>query len=281
MFINFNGKILEANTAIIAAQNRGLRFGDGLFETIKLKNNHLIFFEAHFARLQKGLAAMQFQMAKTFTEQFVKEQVLHLAKKNKLTSARVRLTIVRGNGGLYDAESHAINYIIEAIQLPNDDAILNSNGLDLCIYNDAKKAIDSFSNYKHNNFLPYSMGALYAKQQKCNDAIILNTENNIADTTIANLFYIKNGQFYTPALQQGCVAGIVRQFLVAQIQKQGFSVHETQVSVADLQQADEVFLTNSIYNIRWVKTVENTNYGLQYTQQLVQKLIRNKTELYL
>jgi branched-chain amino acid aminotransferase len=281
MYINFNGKILEADTPIIVAQNRGLRFGDGLFETIKLKNNHLIFFEAHFARLQKGLAATQFQIAKTFTEQFVKEQILHLAKKNNLSNARVRFTVVRGNGGLYDAENHAINYIIEAIQLPNDDAILNSNGLDLCIYTDAKKTIDNFSNYKHNNFLPYSMGALYAKQQKCNDAIILNAENNIADTTIANIFYIKNGQFYTPALQQGCVAGIVRQFLVGQIQKLGFSVHETQVSIADLQLADEVFLTNSIYNIRWVKTVENTNYSLQYTQQLVQKLIRNKTELYL
>jgi branched-chain amino acid aminotransferase len=280
MYINYNGKILDADTSIVPAQNRGLRYGDGLFETIKLKHNKLLFSKEHFTRLFSGMELLQLNLPKFLDANSLQKQILELAKKNDLQSARVRLNFFRGNGGLYDAANHTANYVIEAINLPEDDALLNNNGLDLCIYQNAKKSVDVFSNLKSNNFLPYVMGALYAKQQKCNDAIILNSNNSIADTTIANIFYIKNGIFYTPSLQQGCVAGIVRQYLLKEIQAQGFSVNETQVTVEDIMAADEVFLTNSIYNIRWVKSIEDKSYGLNLTQQLVQKLIMQKAELY-
>ena len=271
-FINFNGKVVVENEPIITAQNRGLRYGDGIFETIKIKNGKLILVDEHLERLWKGMLALKFSIGKFFTKEKLVEEIIALAKKNKLQDARVRLTIIRGEGGIYDAKNHSPNYIIEAINLPEGNGELNSNGLQLCFFEDAKKAIDNFSNLKSNNYLPYFMGALFAKENQCNDAIILNSQGNICDTTIANIFYIKNEIVYTPSLTQGCVAGVMRHWLIAKIQTLGFTVNETIVTKKDLLAADEVFLSNSIYNIRWVKNIEETFFTNDLVFQIVNDL---------
>jgi branched-chain amino acid aminotransferase len=280
-FINYNGKNLEENEPIITAQNRGLRYGDGIFETMKLKNGNLILSDEHFARLWKGMQMLQFEIPKLLSPEKLEAEILQLAVKNKLTAARIRLTIIRSDGGIYDAKNNTPNYIIEAIALPEDNGPLNSNGLQLCIFNDAKKSIDTFSNLKTNNYLPYLMGAMFAKKQQCNDALILNSDGNICDSTIANVFYIKDEIIYTPALTQGCVAGVMRKFLLDKIRKLGFTVHETVVTKEDILDADEVFLTNSIYNIRWVAGVENKIYANNITWKIVEELMRKEADVYL
>ena len=280
-YINFNGKVIIGNEPIITAQNRGLRYGDGIFETIKMKNGKLILIDAHLERLWKGMLSLKFSIGKFFTKEKLIEEIIALAKKNKLQDARVRLTIVRGDGGIYDAKNHTPNYIIEAISLPEGNGELNSNGLQLCYFEDARKSIDSFSKLKTNNYLPYFMGALFAKENHCNDAIIFNSEGNICDTTIANIFYIKNKIGYTPALTQGCVAGVMRNWLVEKIQALGFTVNETVVTKNDLLTADEVFLSNSIYNIRWVKNIEETFFTNEIVFKICEQLKRKEINIFL
>jgi branched-chain amino acid aminotransferase len=280
LYINYNGKYLLDTEPIIGAQNRGLRYGDGIFETIKLKNGKLILADKHWERLCKGLSALKFTTSKFFTKEKIFAEILALAKKNKLQDARVRLTIIRGDGGIYDAKKHTENYIIEAISLPEGNGELNSNGLQLCVYHDAKKALDSFSNLKTNNYLPYFMGALFAKENNCNDAIILNSEHNVCDTTIANIFYIKNEIVYTPALTEGCVAGVMRAWLIAKIQALGFSVIEKEITKNDLITADEIFLSNSIYNVRWVAAIENAMYTNTLIYKIVDALQRKEPEIF-
>ena len=183
-YFNFNGKIFESNTDIIGPDNRGLRYGDGLFETIKFKNNELILADEHFARLWKGMQLLKFDIPKLFTTENIQEQIIQLLKKNKQTAARVRLSVIRGDGGLYDVKNHSPVYMIQSWPMATDNTSLNENGLQLCIYTGAKKMIDSFCNIKHNNYLPYFMGALFAKEQQCNDAVIVNNHDRICDSTI-------------------------------------------------------------------------------------------------
>ncbi len=279
-YFNYNGKVLQANENIIGPQNRGLRYGDGIFETMKLKNGKLILSDEHFARLWKGMQMLQFDIPKLLSPEKLEEEIFQLAAKNKLTAARIRLTIIRGDGGIYDAKNNTPNYIIEAIQLPEDNGPLNSNGLQLCVFNDAKKSLDTFSNLKTNNYLPYFMGAMFAKKQHCNDAIILNSEGNICDSTIANIFYIKDEAIYTPTLAQGCVAGVMRKFLIDKIRALGFTVHESIVTKEAILNANEVFLSNSIYNIRWVAGLENKSYTNTITWEIVEKLLRKEESIY-
>ncbi len=273
-FFNYNGKLYTEGTPVIDIANRGLRYGDGIFETFKLINNRLILAEEHFARLWKGLQLLHFDIPKHLTPEKLQEQIMQLAQKNNNTkAARVRLMIVRGNGGLYDAVNHHPNYSIETWPLPEANEILNSNGLILSIYADAKKSIDLFSNCKCNNYLPYTMAALFAQKLKCNDAVVLNTMGNICDSTIANIFLVKDDVVYTPALTEGSVAGVMRQHIIMHLKKTGIICKQQQITVQQLLQADEVFLTNSIYNMRWVKQIENATYTNSITQKIYASLL--------
>ena len=279
-FINYNGKLVESQTAIIGADNRGLRFGDGLFETIKFKNRELILIDEHLARLWKGMQAMKFEIPKLFTPENVQQQILQLISKNKQQAARVRLTILRGNGGLYDAVNHTPVYIIQSWQLPESNGTLNENGLQLCIYPDAKKMADSFSNIKHNNYLPYLMGALFAKEKQCNDAVILNNHDRVCDSTIANIFIIKDGNIFTPSLSEGCVAGVMRKFIIMHANSAGFAIMEKAITPEELFDADEVFLSNSMYNIRWVAAIDNKTYTNTITSKIFVSLQKTNAAVF-
>jgi branched-chain amino acid aminotransferase len=264
----FNGKLLKPESGIIGANSRGLRFGDGLFETIKSTNGQLEFIDEHFARLWKGLQVLQFTLPKQFTPDYLEQEIKTLLKKNGHDKmARVRLTVFRGDGGLYDAADHKPNYLLQSWALPHETGSWNSNGLVMGIYTDVKKSSDILSNLKHNNFLPYAMAALFAKKEKWNDAVLLNTEGRLCDTTIANIFLIKDEVIYTPALAEGCIAGVMRRNLVEKLIAAGYKLVEGKLSVDELLDADEVFLTNSIYNMRWVQSIGDKKYSNVQTQK--------------
>lgn len=266
--INYNGKFIDDINPIIQANNRGFRFGDGVFETMKFKKGKIIFLDEHLSRLWQGLKRFQFDLPKLFTPDYLESELLALIQKNKHSAARIRLTVFRGNGGLYDPENLNPNFIIESWNLPETNGDLNENGLQCILFKDALKSIDAFSNLKHNNYLPYLMGAIEAKKMKCNDAIIFNSNLNICDSTIANVFLINENIIYTPALTEGCIAGIMREFVINELRKNDFNVVEQTITESDLANADEVFLTNSIYNMRWVSSIDGFNYQNKMTREI-------------
>ena len=272
--INHNGRLVAGDSPVVDAGNRGLRFGDGLFETIKYRNNEFQLLDEHLQRLWTGMKKMKFELPALFTQQKIAAELLKLVQKNKHTHARVRLLLIRGNGGLYDPENLQPNFIIQSWQLEDDFGKLNSNGLQLCIYRDAVKPCDDFSNLKHNNFLPYLMGALYAKEQQCNDAIILNQHGRISDTTIANIFLIRDKTISTPALSEGCIAGTMRQFLVNNLAAAGFTITEKPITEADLQDADEIFISNSMTPMKWIAAIGDQQYGNEQTLAVYNTMCR-------
>lgn len=273
-FLNYNGKIYRADKLLISPNNRSFRYGDGCFETIKMIKGKMILEEYHFERLFASIESLQFEKPVFFTQQYLREQVTEIAKKNyhdKL--ARIRLMVFRGNGGLYDPENHFPNFIIQTWELNPANNALNENGLVIDVYKDARKVCDQFSHIKSNNYLPYAMAALWAKKNKLNDALLLNPYNNIADATIANVFIVKDGIIKTPAISEGCVAGVMRRHLLQCMRNENMPVEETSITVDDLQQAQEIFLTNSGYGIRWVKSCGKGNYVLLVAEMLFKKFV--------
>ena len=268
IFFYYNDKLHKEGTPVINADNRSLRYGDGLFETIKLINGHLILGDHHFERLFSGMRILQFDHPAHFTAAYLTEKINTLSKNNEhMGAARIRLTVFRGNGGLYDPENHLPNYIIETWQISNE-VKLNTNGLVVGVYPYAKKSCDIFSNIKTNNALPYAMAALYSKKNKLNDAFVLNNNNRICDTTIANIFIIKDGIVYTPPLSEGCIAGITRKWLLENLPKADFQVIEKVLTVEEVKNADELFTTNSIKDINWVRHFQDKEYSNQITEKI-------------
>jgi branched-chain amino acid aminotransferase len=265
----FNGKFYQQPEPVIGTTNRGLRYGDGLFETMKMLDGGIVQQEGHFERLWQGMEVLQFELPGLFTKGNLITAIKKLAKKNNHEkAARIRLNVFRGDGGLYDAANNTPNYVIETWPLPDSIGQWNSNGLVAGIYKDAKKSCDILSNIKHNNYLPYVLAAFEAKKEKWNDAIVLNQFGRIADSTIANVFLVKEETIITPALTEGCVAGIMRKSLINHLHQNSIRCKETIVTIEDIMNAHEVFVTNSINNIRWVQRIGDAVYGNTLTQKI-------------
>ena len=257
---------------VVGPSSRGLRYGDGLFETMKVRDGTIQLKELHFQRLFTSLAVLKFILPPHFTPGMLEEQILILCKKNHfISSVRIRLLILRSNGGLFDPENHTPNFLIESIPLEQLFE-LNSNGLVVDICPGIQKSCDSLSNLKSNNFLPYVMAALWAKEQKLNDAIVLNTFGRICDSTIANIFIISGGRLVTPPLSEGCVAGVMRQWLINKLPSLGFGVDERPITISQLHAADEVFFTNVIKGIRWVKRTGSSAFTNKVIKQIYYSL---------
>lgn len=269
-----NGVLMDADKPVITADNRSFRYGDGCFETMKAINGTIIHANEHFERFFTSLELLQFDKPNYLTAAYLTEHITKLLQQNGHTKcARIRLTLFRGNGGLYDAENHFPNYLIQTWNLNTSNNQLNENGLVIDIYKDARKVCDHFSHVKSNNYLSYAMAALWAKKNHLNDALLLNPYDKIADATIANIFIVQNGILKTPAITEGCVNGIMKNYLLQCMRKENMPVEETSLSIDNVLQAQEVFLTNSIYGIRWVKQCGNSNYTLQTAALLHKKMI--------
>jgi branched-chain amino acid aminotransferase len=272
--ICFNGKIVTDDEPVLMASNRGYRYGDGLFETMKVLNGNILLRKYHFERLFSGLSIMKFEIPVLFTEENIEEELLHLCKKNNCEKlGRVRLSVSRGNGGLYDEDKN-LQYLIECWPLNESVNKLNENGLVIGIYPDAEKSCDKFSNLKSANFLPYSMAALFAKENKWNDCLVLNTTGGIADSTIANVFIIKENSIITPGLEEGCVNGVMRKYVIEKLRGMSYELREGVLTVNDLEDADEVFLTNAVNGIRWVRQFADKIYTNVKTVEIYNRFIK-------
>ena len=273
-FFIYNNKFYPANTAVISSENRSLRYGDGLFETMKMMKGNIINKAFHFERLFNGLSLLQFDVPKEFTAFFLEEKIHELVKKNKHSdSARIRLMIFRGNGGIFDPENLHPNSIIESWPLPGAMQ-MNENGLIINVFPVAKKSCDSFSNLKSNNYLPYVMAGLFAKKNKLNDCIVLNSFDRVCDSAIANIFIIEKDTIFTPPLFEGCVAGVMRRWMLEKFHLKNYKIIEKPLSIDDVLHADEVFLTNSIYHLKWVKSFKEKKYTNTISKEIYNHILQ-------
>ena len=275
-YINFNGRTISSGTPIVSADNRGFRYGDGIFETIRISAGKIILASSHFDRLFSGIKLLRFEQPSFFTAEVLNRQILDLCKKNNhLQSARVRLVIYRGEGGLYDSPDPFPNHIIQTWDLPLSGTQINENGWVIDVFPGGRKSPDIFSNLKSNNYLLYSMAALYAMENHFSDCLLLNTQGRICDSTVANIFCRKNNIIFTPPLSEGCVAGVIRRHLLEKRKIGVYEIQEAEIEPGFLESADEVFLTNAIQGIRWVNRLGAKSYDPSAAHFIYDTIIKN------
>ena len=274
VFLNINGTIQLSGEPLVLADNRAFRYGEGLFETMRLQNGKIALWDAHYIRLIKSMKLIGIEPPVHLTKDQLYNQISKLVEKNRHPFARIRLTVYRGEGGVWETPSVPFNYLIQTWSLPDSLNRLNENGLDLGVFKEGRKSCDVFASLKSNNYLLYLLAANFAKTQKWNECLVLNQHERIADATITNLFFIKEGNIFTPSIEEGGVAGVMRNYLITQFRASGLKVEEGAYTIKDLGQADEVFLTNAIHGIKWVKSFGNRNYSFRQTALLFEQYIK-------
>lgn len=277
-YVSINGQITEEGQCLLQPDNHSYRYGDGLFETMKVECGSIKLAEYHFERLFSGIELLKFKLSSLFARPKINNEIIDLCRKNKCEDlARVRLSVTRGNGGLYDCNDH-FAYMIECWPLEKSTQRLNENGLVIDIFPDSIKSCDKFSNLKSANYLPYVMAAVWAKENKLNEALILNQHRRICDATIANIFVVKGDQIFTPPLSEGCVAGVMRKkILESEIQTWGFFIKESVLTEGLLLDADEIFFTNAISVIRWVKQFRDKTYINRLSSKIFSELLKTNS----
>ena len=235
----------------------------GVFETMRAERMSILLKEFHFERLFSGLQLMNIHKPAEITSEFLDSIIKELLFKNNHTeSARVRLRVFKE---LDTSASKALSYTIES--WPLAPMQMNKEGLSIGLYTIAKKQCDLLSNLKANKREPYIEGGKFADLNKLDDCIILNNYNRVCDTTIANIFLIKDDTIYTPSLNEGCVAGVMRRNIIMKLKK-SYSIVEKEMPIEDVKEADEIFLSNAIKGIRWVASFEEKLYTNNLTKEI-------------
>ena len=268
-WINLNGELLPADQVPLSMENRAFKYGDGFFETVRLMNGALPLWEHHVTRMEKAIEFLGLELAGVSA---LADELKALAGKNGLPNARIRLTIYRSGAGTYQPEGSKAAYLIEASPLESSCYELNEKGLTIGLFSDEKKYPGVLSGIKTNSALLYIQASRCARQQGWDDALILNTKDQIIEATASNLFLVKGTNLHTPPLKHGPVDGIMRKVILQQAMEAGFQVSAGPISKDTLLQADEVWLTNAIRGIRWVGQFEGKTYTNRQAERMVGKL---------
>ena len=244
--INFNGNLVDSNV-VLSSNNRAFKYGDGIFETIKVENLKVVFLEDHYFRLMASMRMLRMEIPMSLTLEFMEEEVLKTVKKNNLNNARVRVSVYRRDGGLYTPKSHKVNFIVEASELVS--TFKETYVLDL--FKDYFINSGLLSTVKTTNKLINVLASIYADENRIDNCVLLNEKKNVVEAINGNIFIVIGAIVKTPAISDGCVKGVVRKQLIEIISKHPeYTIEETQISPFEIQKADEVFITNSIVGVQ-------------------------------
>jgi branched-chain amino acid aminotransferase len=242
-FIHLNGSHRPKQELLSGANHPALHVGDGFFETMRWEDGQIALWEGHIRRMKKAMKLLNMALPTHVDEEFLLKAIKELTNLNGQNKARVRLQVYR-----LDASSeNSVNsgWLIETETPVWTDLKTYS----LCLYSDEAKSTDTYSNLKHGNYQLYHRASHYAAEKKYDDAVVLNSKGHVCDSSRANIFMICGERIVTPSLEEGCIAGVFREYFLSALSQAGKQVTECSIHPDELYKADEIFLTNSVRGI--------------------------------
>ncbi|MDO6490895.1 MULTISPECIES: aminotransferase class IV [unclassified Cellulophaga] len=273
--INFNGELVENNTLFLNEENRGLRYGDSLFESIRVVNGKIYFWEDHYLRLMASMRILRMEIPMNFTMEYLEEQILETINADNLqnNAVRIRLTVFRNNGGLYLPTTNNVSFIIETKVLENAFYIHSDEAYEVELFKDHYVNSGLLSTLKSNNKIINVLGSIYAKENGYSNCLLLNNQKQVVEALNGNLFLVKGHTIKTPPLKDGCLNGITRKKLIASLEKlENYSLEEASISPFELQKADELFVTNVITGIQSITKYRKKEFTNTVAKDLLGKL---------
>ncbi len=267
--INFNGELQHPDTIKLTSENRAFKYGDAIFETVKVIRQKVIFWEDHYFRLMSSMRMLRMKIPMEFTLEFLEKEILKtVAVQDAAASYRVRLNIYRKDGGLYTPKTNKIAYSIQV----NENLYQIKDSYSLDVFKDFYNYSGLLSTIKTNNRMLNTLASIFAQENDLDNCILLNEKKGVVEVTNGNIFIVKGTVVKTPALDQGCIKGIIRSKVIDIILKnKEFTIEETSISPFELQKADEVFITNAIVGIQPVSSYKKK----KFTSKVGQKIANN------
>ncbi len=251
-----NGAVREVSDPALSPGQAGLLSGWGVFTTMRVADGVLFAFERHWARIRRDAAAFHISVPDDSNE--VRRKLLELVEANQAHNAALRLAIVRNGPGMWADPS--VGRASDLIALTADSKDWG-DGVKLTYVRDARHAACPFAGTK---ILSWAMNLTWvesAQSRGFDEAILLNERGEVAECTSANIFVANGSQVWTPPLNSGCLPGITREVLLGDIHLPGIKIGEKALMPADLESADEVFITSTTRNLLPVLQIEEKKVG--------------------
>ncbi len=286
MWIFLNDRFVTEQDATISVFDHGFLYGDGVYETIRSYGTRIFMRDHHLSRLQRSADAIGLTIPIPQNEW---PRLLHEAMdRNQLgngsTDAYLRITVSRGEGeiGLDPALCPTPTVVIMAKPLHPPAAELYQHGVSLIVAHTRRNLPSALSPHiKSTNFLNNILAKREAIAARVFDALLLNWEGHLTECTVSNLFFISQGQLFTPSIECGLLDGITRAILLQMAEELNIPVHEGQFTSKQLLQADECFLTNTSMEVMPVASINRQPIGQGVpgflTRQLHRHFIDNRS----
>ena len=262
LLIYIDGKYYPKSQAKISVYDHGLLYGDGVFEGIRAYNGVVFKLKEHIDRLYRSAHAVMLQIP--LMKEEMMRALLGTLRKNKLSSAYIRLVVTRGVGDLgldpRKCPKPSVIIITDTILLHSNEA--KEKGITAVISWVRRNPVDTTSHeIKSLNYLNSVLSKVEANMSGADEAICLDKNGFVAEGVGENLFIVKNGKLLTPPSSTGALAGITAQVVIKLAKKLGYDVAETNITPFQLFTADEVFFSGTAAEIVPIREVNKRQIG--------------------
>ncbi|MBN2182707.1 MAG: aminotransferase class IV family protein [Sedimentisphaerales bacterium] len=250
-------KLVDINKASISVTDSGLLYGAGLFETMRSCNGVVFLFADHLDRLFSSAEALSIDIS--YTKEYITDAVYMLLKANKLSDARLRLTLTGGPMSI--DEDRKATLLITAAKLQPYPPEYYQKGVLVVLCPYRQNPNDPTCGHKTTCYYPRMLALKEAHQKRAAEALWFTTDNRLAEGCVSNIFLVKDSALYTPPLNTPVLAGIARKTIFRLAAENSIELLEKDLFIDDLLTADEIFLTNVIMQVMPVVSVEKHIVG--------------------
>ncbi|MGR3320297.1 MAG: aminotransferase class IV, partial [Candidatus Anammoxibacter sp.] len=298
-YIFLNNKIVSEEDALVSVKDRGFLYGDGIFETFRSYDSYLFNIEKHFNRMKRSASCLKIPF--NYSLAYIQEQVKELLNMNGLPNSYIRITLSRGVGNA-DLGFRISDYKDSQSIIPNPHSAIGSPTLVIQVkplklypdelYNKGMSAIVSrnkisvscpISQHKTSNFLTNIIVRDEADLKGAHEAVLLNTEDDVAECSASNLFIVVGDTVITPPIKVNILPGITRETVLEICRNNSICVREEKFGMDRLMRANECFLTNSIMEIMPVAKINGVKIGksvpgmqTEYLMNEYKRIIKSK-----
>ena len=253
-----NDKLVDIDKATISVSDSGFLYGAGLFETMRSHNGVVFALTDHMDRLFASADVLS--ISNPYEREYIAEAISKVLNANKLTDARLRLTLT--NGPMAESEEQRKStLLITATKFQSYPPEYYKKGVMVVLCPFKQNPIDPVSGRKTISYFSRMIALNLAHQKRAAEAIWFTLDNRLAEGCISNVFLVKDSVLYTPPINTPVLPGVARKTVCMLAGQNSIKLTEKDLTIDDLLGADEIFLTNVIMQVMPIMKVENHTVG--------------------
>ena len=265
-----NRDIVEYEQIKTLNENRGFKYGDGLFETIAVIRGEAVLIDRHIKRITEGADVLGIKAPAWLSSKAIAEQIAILAMhENESRHAIARIHLWRTGNGRYAPQENTAEVMLtyEPAEFTRSRTAKEAG-----FANSIQNFQTTISRFKTMSALRYVVAGKEQNERKLDEIILLDHRGNVSEALSSNIFWYDGSDYHTPPISTGCIEGVMRSWLIEQLIENGIKVQETNATKYDILQAKHLFTSNAV-GVCHIESVEGVNYVIdERVQSIVEKL---------